>query len=222
MQNRVFLIVFAMVLAVSAHGQTAVRWAREIDKSSAHLKAGEFDRSLRISERLLREMIDQLGSGEAATRSFGTVLTHKALALAGLGRKEEALWHWHTVLTLYPPFEKSNLSSFGDAGAFLAANRNPRIPEALPSGLEPPVVVRRVAPDFPPGAHHFGVEGVLIVNVIVRTDGTATAPYIRKTLPAPTLSYVALEAIRKWKFRPATKGGVPIEAPFDLALSYKQ
>ncbi|HEV7764930.1 MAG TPA: energy transducer TonB [Thermoanaerobaculia bacterium] len=222
-----FPIVVAIVLTLSAHGQTAARWARDIDKSSAHLKAGEFDRSLKISERLLRQMIDELGSGEAATRFFGTALTHKALALAGLGRNEDALWHWHTVLTLYPPFEKSNLSSFGDAGAFLTANRNPRIPDGFPEegkrppDLKPPVVLRKVAPDFPPGAQYFGAEGLLIVNVIIRTDGTVTAPVVRKALPAPTLSYVALEAIRKWKFRPAMKSGEPIEVQFDLTLNYK-
>lgn len=230
MLNRVSLIVVAIALAASVHGQTAAdQWGKEIDRSAAHLKAGEFDRSLKISERVLRQMIDQLGRGDAATRLFGTVLTHKALALAGLGRNDDAIWHWHTVLTLYPAFEKSDLSLAGEAGAFLAANSEPRKPMnakgdagPLPAEFKVPVVLKKVKPKFPRGAHYFGSEGLLVVSVMIRTDGTVTAPVVRKALPAPTLSYVALEAIRQWQFRPATKNGEPIEVQFDLTINYKQ
>ena len=230
MLKRLPLILLTVALAAGGHAETtAEKWVSDLAKSATLLQAGDHERSLKISERLLREMIDQLGRGDAAMRIFGGALTHKALALAGLGREEDALWHWHSVLTLDPAFEKSDLSSFGDAGAFLAANRDPRKPwnlaeeggQPLTAEFTAPKTLKQVMPKFPRGAQFFGVEGVLVVSVMITREGTVRAPVVRKALPAPTLSYVALEAIRQWRFQPATKNGTPIEVQFDLSVNFK-
>jgi TonB family protein len=47
------------------------------------------------------------------------------------------------------------------------------------------------------------------------------SPSIQKALPAPTLSYAALEALRRWKFEPARVGGTPIAFLFNLTINYK-
>ncbi|MFL6247249.1 MAG: hypothetical protein ACJ74H_14550 [Thermoanaerobaculia bacterium] len=125
MLNRVPLfLVFIVAIASAAGAQHAgpptdsERWRAMINESSDKLKSADYAGSLKISEKVIREMIERLGPGEAATQAFGIVVSHKALALAGLGREEDALWYWHTVLTLYPPFAKSDLSGFGKAESF--------------------------------------------------------------------------------------------------------
>jgi TonB family protein len=229
------LLVFIVAIASAAHAQrtgpptTAQLWAAKLDDSSAALTKGEHQKSLKISERLIREMVDELGPGDAATKFFGLVLSHKAIALAGLGRKDEALWFWQTVIALYPGFAKSDLSTFGEAGAFLDQHRELRtpIPPAerkaleMAAAIKPPSIAKRVAPVFPAGAQHFGVDGLLIVNVVIKADGTLRSPVILKSLPAPTLSYVALDAIRKWRFTPALENGKPIETQFELTINFK-
>jgi TonB family protein len=207
---------------------TAQRWVDQLDTSSDLLKAGDYERSLKITTRLLREMVDGLGPGDGAMKVFGTALSHKALALAGLHREADALWYWHTVLTLYPAFAKSDVSMFGEAGAFLDRNREPRKLTALTGRekelgpeLSPPKLLKRVQPEFPYGARYFGVSGQLVVGVVITKEGTVAEPVVITALPAPTLSFVALEALRRWRFEPARKNGEAIDVQFNLTVNFK-
>lgn len=197
-----------------------------MNESSDRLKSEDYAGSLSISEKVIREMIERLGPGEAATQAFGIVVSHKALALAGLGREEDALWYWHTVVTLYPAFLKSDLTPFGKAGEFLARHREPRTAkkttlQSSAEDVQPPRVRKRIQPEFPTGARTFGQDGPLTVEVIITKEGTVTAPYVVKALPAPTLTYTALEALRKWRFDPARLKGEPVNVIFNLTINFK-
>lgn len=203
-------------------------WRKRLGDSSDHLAAGRHEQSLKISNRVLREMVERLGPGNPATELLGIAITHKALALAGKGETKEALWWWHTVLSMYPPFAKSDLSAYGAAGAFLAENREPPARADMPRQLEEddlsvsrPHVVKRVSPHFPLGALHFGIEGMLIVEVIIETDGSLSTPRVLRALPAPTLTYTALDAVRRWRFEPAKRDGNPVPVIFNLSINYK-
>jgi TonB family protein len=214
---------------MQAEDATVERWKSQIDESAAALQKGNHTASLQISNRLIGEMINRLGPGQGSTEIFGLVLTHKALASAGLGRNEDALWHWHTVLTLYPTFGKRDLSSYGNAGRFLMDNRQVRKPSDFdprkagkkPANVKPPRVKTRVEPTFPAGARAFGAGGVLAVEVIITPEGRVVAPIIVKPLPAPTLSYVALDAVRRWRFEPAMIDGKAEPVIFTLTVNYK-
>jgi protein TonB len=200
-------------------------WIERVKESSLLLKSGDYNKALRISERVLKEMTEQLGPGNAATEAFGIALTHKALALAGLGRFDEALWYWHTVVALYPPFERSDLSMFGKPGEFLKANVLPPadqspVPHA-DDATTPPVVIDRVAPEYPHGAYVYSISGFLIVELIITKEGRVHSPRVLKPLAAVTLSYATLEAVRKWRFKPAMRDGQPIEVRFALTVNYK-
>lgn len=203
-------------------------WKKRLGQSSDHLAAGRYDQSLKITKRVLREMVDLLGPGNPATELLGIAITHKALALAGKGEKKEALWWWRTVLSMYPPFARSDLSAYGAAGAFLAENREPPARPDMPQhrekddlSISAPRVAKRVTPDFPGGAMGFAVEGMLIVEVIIEADGSLTTPRVVQPLPAPTLTYTALDAVRRWQFEPAKRGGKPIPVIFNLSINYK-
>jgi TonB family protein len=220
-------ILFAGVAA--AEDPTVTRWKTSLDQSAAALTKGDHGRALKISNGLIEEMVSRLGPGEGSTEIFGLALTHKALASAGAGRNEDALWHWHTVLTLYPAYRNRDLSAYGNPGKFLMENRNVRSPStfnpktAAPGTMvnaTPPKVTRRVEPRYPAGAKHFGVGGTLVVEVIITTEGKVTSPILVKTLPAPTLSYVALEAVRQWRFEPGKIDGVVKPVIFTLTMNY--
>ena len=71
------------------------------------------------------------------------------------------------------------------------------------------------------GAQEFDVGGILIVEVVIDKQGRVTTPRVRKPLPAPTLSYAALEAIKQWRFGPGRVGGEPVEVLFNLTVNYK-
>lgn len=241
------VLVLFLAFAATAHAQRVgprnptQHWNRKLKESSRLLKSGDHAGSLKIADRIIREMIDELGPGDAATRAFGTVLTHKALALAGLGREADALWYWHTVLSLYPSFRQSDLSAFGKAGELLMSNRDVpahegwlrfsdegRLVDAsgapLPPdpSITPPKIRKQFIPDYPEGALAFGVDGTLIVEMNLDPTGLLSAPRIVKALPAPTLSYVVVDALRKWKIDPARRKGEPIDVIFTLTVHYRQ
>ncbi len=216
--------------AIQAQDATVERWKTRIDQSAESLKKGDHAKSLQISNALIEEMINRLGPGQGSSEIFGLVLTHKAIALAGLDRDEEALWHWHTVLGLYPAYGSRDLSAYGNPGRFLMENRQVR---SRSGGSAPvkggpatvkataPKVKHRVEPRYPPGARAFGTSGALQVEVIIETDGRVTGPRIVKALPAPTLSYVVLDAVRQWKFEPGMIDGVVKPVIFNLTVNYK-
>ena len=224
---RVASILLLAVFAVAAPvDDPMVRaWADRISKTAILLEAKDYSSALRLANRSVSEMVDHLGPGDGSAKWFGVVLTHKALALAGLGDHEEALWYWYTVLGIYPKLAETDLSSFGEAGAFLKAHLTPPEPAKLigdpTKAVVPPKLVKRVHPEFPQGAADFFASGALVVEVVIGTDGRVKSPRIIHPLDAPTLSYAALEAVKRWKFEPARVENVPVEVLFNLTVNYK-
>lgn len=227
------LVSLLLAAAVSpAANRTAEYWHKQTSESTAALKEGKYERSLKIANRVAADMVEKLGPGDIETQSFGIVLVHKALALAGLGRHDDAVWYWHVALSLYPGLAKLDLAPFGEPGKFLAARTELR--DTLSPGeiarleartmepdVTPPKLLRHVMPEFPRGAQAFGVKGKLVVEVLITAEGKITAPLIIERLPAPTLSYVALEAVRRWRFEPGKKNGAPCDVIFNLTVNYK-
>ena len=165
-------------------------------------------------------MVERLGAGGADDATLATALTHKALANAGLGKINEALWYWYIAQEISPAVAKSDLSAFGAPGEFLEtapASRTPTL--ALPrsdSGRS------RQAGRAELSAGRLAIwRGRLIVQVVIDKNGQPTLPRIVHPLPAPTLSFVALEALKHWQFEPARQNGDAFPSAFDLTVHYK-
>ena len=204
----------------------AVRWKARIAESSDALKARDHAKSLKISESVINQMMSALGPGDAAKEVFSIVLTHKALALAGLGRQDEALWWWHSALSMHPGMATADLSNFHEAGQFLTSRRErgeaggPKTKNPNPN-IQAPRVKKKVAPQFPGGAQYFGISGLLVLEVVITKDGRLHSPKILQDLSAPTLSYAALDAVRRWQFEPGKMDGEPTDVVFTLTINYK-
>lgn len=66
-------------------------------------------------------------------------------------------------------------------------------------------------PEYPRKLRAAGIEGRVVVRFIVEPDGSVSDPAVQGS-PPPELAALTLDAIRKWKFAPATKNGRPIRA----------
>jgi TonB family protein len=214
------LISIACLGTASASTLPAETWRKAVNENAVNLKKGDYTNSLAAADHVLSEMVKYLGAGGSEDEMLATVLTQKALAQAGLGNISEALWYWNIAQEISPAAAKSDLSAFGAPGEYL--KRHPfAIADPNPGpGTTPARVLKQVAPNFPSGASHFGA-GDLIVHIIIDKNGTATLPHIVHPLPAPTLSYVALEALRHWQFAPAKQNGQAVSFPFNLTVHYK-
>ncbi|HEX3067615.1 MAG TPA: energy transducer TonB [Thermoanaerobaculia bacterium] len=221
--TRVFavaLISIACITSASAATLSAETWRKAVNENAASLKKGDYNNSLTTSDRVLAEMVKFLGAGSTEDEILATVLTQKALAQAGLGNINEALWYWYIAQEISPAAAKSDLSGFGAPGEFL--KRHPFvIADPNPGrGTTPARVLKQVVPTFPSGASRFGA-GDLIVHIVIDRNGSPTLPHIVHPLPAPTLSFVALEALKHWQFAPAKQNGDSVSFPFNLTVHYK-
>jgi TonB family protein len=225
---RLLLVLLLATPLLADNNYVAQEWQKKIEASSAALKKGDHARSLRLANRLITDMIEKLGPGKTETHSFAVVVVHKALASAGLGKLDDARWYWHVAVGIEPALAKVDLSAFGEAGKFVstiplreAENPDRTSGRPLTPDMTPPKALKTVNPIFPLAARIFEVGGMLVLEVVITTDGDVVDPAILEPLPAATLSYVALEAVRRWKFEPGRMNGEAVDVIFNLSVTYK-
>ncbi|NIA05242.1 MAG: TonB family protein [Proteobacteria bacterium] len=66
------------------------------------------------------------------------------------------------------------------------------------------------APEYPLLARRRGWQGTVLLAVEVKEDGTVGAVSVRTGSTYSILDEAALKAVEKWRFRPATKDGLPV------------
>ena len=84
---------------------------------------------------------------------------------------------------------------------------------------EPPVPVRTVAPDVPSSFSRSGSVGLVTVKFLVDEKGNVQEPTIVKSSHAE-LEQPALEAIKKWRFKPAKKDGVAVAVHVTIPIKF--
>ena len=86
-------------------------------------------------------------------------------------------------------------------------------------GMEPPVPVRTFAPKFPEEMRRSGSSGLVTVSCLIDEKGNVTEPKIVKTTN-DAFSEPALEALKKWKFKPAKKDGAAIAIRVNIPVQF--
>ena|SRR5436190_23190487 len=93
-----------------------------------------------------------------------------------------------------------------------AASEAPRTDSA-------PQIISRVNPQYPFEMRRAGVSGEVTVDFVVDVNGRPTkitvAKSSRKEFEAP-----AIAAVEKWKFKPGTKDGKPVETHMRVPLYF--
>lgn len=91
---------------------------------------------------------------------------------------------------------------------------------AVPPGGTQPEEIDRVVPRYPAGARREGVAGAVVIRGIVRRDGRIDDVEIIKDLPYG-LGEAARDAVRRWRFRPATYRGEPIDVYYTVTVNFR-
>ncbi|MBI4903629.1 MAG: energy transducer TonB [Acidobacteria bacterium] len=78
--------------------------------------------------------------------------------------------------------------------------------------LRPPAVLYQIEPEFSEEARKARVEGTVVLVVEVDEQGRAQNIQLRRSLGLG-LDERAIEAVKKWRFRPATQNGKPVRHP---------
>lgn len=91
---------------------------------------------------------------------------------------------------------------------------------AVPAGGSQPEELDRVIPRYPAIARRAGIQGPVVVRGIVRRDGTIDNVEVIKDLPYG-LGEAAREAVERWRFRPATYRGEPIDVYYTVTVNFR-
>ena len=77
-----------------------------------------------------------------------------------------------------------------------------------------------VQPDYPDLAAQAGASGTIVVQALVGTDGTVLEARVLNS--NPLLNAAAESAVRRWRFKPATAGGVPVASWVSVSLTFRR
>ena len=95
--------------------------------------------------------------------------------------------------------------------------RHPDVSRVGP-GVSEPVEVHRVGLRPPERlSHPDNAWQIVIVAGVITTDGQVSDPAIL-TCPNPDMDHLVIEAFRKWRYRPARKGGKPV--PVQIIVTF--
>jgi TonB family protein len=84
-------------------------------------------------------------------------------------------------------------------------------PQAVKTETFVPIapIVRR-NPDYPQQAQNFGNEGWVMLSFVVSEAGEVQEPMIEDSSGVEAFEHAALDAIRRWRYTPATVNGEPV------------
>ena len=89
-------------------------------------------------------------------------------------------------------------------------------------GVDPPVMIFREPPRYPPAAERMGASGVVAAEALIGINGVVEEVRITK-IEGRNFGFekATEEAIYKWRFKPATKGGVKVRVWVTIRVPFR-
>jgi protein TonB len=86
--------------------------------------------------------------------------------------------------------------------------------------VKKPEILFRMEPKYTEVARRAGVEGVVVLQAVIDEKGNVTELKILRSLPMG-LDQAALDAVRMWRFKPATLQERAVKVFFNLTVNFK-
>jgi TonB family protein len=97
----------------------------------------------------------------------------------------------------------------------------PTIYDTGTPGLTLPTVIREVRPSYTAAAIAAGIQGTVLVSVVVLTDGTVGDVTVTRSLDTIYgLDAQAISAARQWLFNPGMKDGRPVAVRVTIEFTF--
>jgi protein TonB len=75
-------------------------------------------------------------------------------------------------------------------------------------------------PAYPPMSKRLGEQGRILVRVLIGVDGTAKEAQLKQSSGFDRLDQAALDTVRKWRYVPGKRGGVPEAMWFTVPINF--
>ena len=76
-------------------------------------------------------------------------------------------------------------------------------------------------PVYPTMSKRMGEQGTVVLRVLVKADGSAGAVEVKSSSSYPRLDQAAMEAVKSWRFHPATSDGKAIDEWYQVPIPFK-
>jgi protein TonB len=89
------------------------------------------------------------------------------------------------------------------------------------NGVSTPKVVTEVKPNYTSEAMHEKIKGAVILDAVVKPDGTVDRVTVRQSLDRLYgLDDNCVRALKQWKFKPGMKDGKAVAVHIDVTMTF--
>lgn len=210
MMNFFKLFIAALILPLALYVQAAALSKSQVNTQTSQAKAladkQQYSQSLALLSKLESSVLD----------SYGTALVKQTYAYVYLaqGEEQKAIKAYQYIVDMgdapqgmemeaYYNLAKLNVDVSKSSGKSSAAT-------TLADGDAAPV--KKAAPRYPRRAAVRGIEGFVVVSFTVDEKGNVVDPKVIEEEPKNTFNRAALQAIKKFKYRPKVVNGQAVPA----------
>lgn len=200
-------------------------WSERLLVGHEHIVAGRSKAARREIDDVAEEMTERLRASSVAPALLGQVSFLRALAAAHEQDDDAAVWHLQVAESFWPEVSHIDFGAYGlERPIVAAADPKPTgdkpVERAKPGDLVAPRATSRVAPRLPKIFRPFCDEGTVVVQVKVGKDGQPTRP-MSLVATDPVLQWLAVEAVREWRFKPARYKDRPVDVVFNVTVNFE-
>ena len=94
----------------------------------------------------------------------------------------------------------------------------PAGPLRVGGNIRPPTRIRAANPVYPPTAQNAAVQGVVILEITIGTDGSVVDARVLRSIPL--LDQAALDAVRQWQYEPTLLNGNPVPVIMTATVNF--
>jgi protein TonB len=95
---------------------------------------------------------------------------------------------------------------------------SPRAPVRPGGDLRLPTRIKEVQPVYPAIAQSARVQGVVVIEAVIGTDGTVRDAKVLRSIPL--LDQAAVDAVRQWEYTPSRLNGVPVPVIMTVTVNF--
>jgi TonB family protein len=105
--------------------------------------------------------------------------------------------------------------------AAIVIGQAPQQPYRVGNGVSSPTPIKMVKPNYTPEARERKIEGIVVLDAVVREDGTVDEVTVARSLDSEFgLDAEAVKAGKQWTFKPGMKDGRAVSVLVTLELRF--
>lgn len=152
---------------------------------------------------------------------------HEVPGQRGFGSLRTALWHargWIflavSVAILLTVLWWNWQRGWAELEANLENDKTTVVPEArVPTDVMEKLLIHRVDPEYPAAARPENLQGVIVLDVVVGSDGAVLTSHAQNG--PEVLAQAAMDALRWWRFEPYRVNGKPVAVATTIAMEFR-